>query len=154
MSIEALLKRAKNNHQLTPINPLVDIYNYISLNFGFPCGGEDIDQISGDMLLIKATGFEDFITYGSDISEPPYEGELVYKDNLGVICHCLNWREGKRTILTEKTTSAILCIENIQTDCKNDLLIAIETLANQIKNELGGEVSFKILNKTNFEAFF
>ncbi|WP_426069879.1 phenylalanine--tRNA ligase beta subunit-related protein, partial [Escherichia coli] len=42
-SIEALLKRANQEREFFPINPLVDIYNSISLSFGVPCGGEDIE---------------------------------------------------------------------------------------------------------------
>ncbi|MFF0828018.1 B3/4 domain-containing protein [Brevibacillus sp. NPDC003359] len=41
-SIEALLKRVKNSNHIGTINPLVDIYNSISLRYGLPCGGEDI----------------------------------------------------------------------------------------------------------------
>ena len=40
-SIEALLKRANQEREFFPINPLVDIYNSISLSFGVPCGGKD-----------------------------------------------------------------------------------------------------------------
>ncbi|ASC07763.1 Lysine--tRNA ligase [Pediococcus pentosaceus] len=41
-SIEALLKRVSQRKSLNPINPLVDIYNSISLEYGVPCGGEDL----------------------------------------------------------------------------------------------------------------
>lgn len=38
-SIEALLKRVSQGKELSPINPLVDLYNNISLQFGVPAGG-------------------------------------------------------------------------------------------------------------------
>lgn len=41
-SIEALLKRVSQGKELSPINPLVDLYNNISLQFGVPAGGEDL----------------------------------------------------------------------------------------------------------------
>ncbi|AHF57676.1 tRNA synthetase subunit beta [Spiroplasma eriocheiris] len=65
-SIEALLKRVKNNNAIRTINPLVDIYNSVSLKYGMPCGGEDIAKIVGDMLLTTATGNEEFTTLGSE----------------------------------------------------------------------------------------
>ena len=46
-SIEALLKRVHNGNHLGTINPLVDIYNSISLRYGLPCGGEDMDAFVG-----------------------------------------------------------------------------------------------------------
>jgi DNA/RNA-binding domain of Phe-tRNA-synthetase-like protein len=50
-----------------------------------PCGGEDIDTFAGDIKLTTAAGNENFITLGNDKSEPPYDGEIVYKDNEGAI---------------------------------------------------------------------
>lgn len=55
-SIEALLKRVNQGREFSPINPLVDIYNIVSIKYAVPCGGEDIDAISGDLHLGKAKG--------------------------------------------------------------------------------------------------
>ena len=46
-SIEALLKRVSNGGEIGCINPLVDIYNGISLKYGMPVGGENIDKFVG-----------------------------------------------------------------------------------------------------------
>ncbi len=59
-SIEALLKRVDQGKQLSPINPLVDVYNSISLTYGVPCGGEDLATIDGSMHLGVAEGGEPF----------------------------------------------------------------------------------------------
>ncbi|MDY5653553.1 MAG: phenylalanine--tRNA ligase beta subunit-related protein, partial [Erysipelotrichaceae bacterium] len=53
-SIEALLKRVSKGNDIGTINPLVDIYNSISLKYGLPCGGEDIDKFEGNIRLTKA----------------------------------------------------------------------------------------------------
>ena len=50
-SIEALLKRASGGREVGSINPLVDIYNTVSLTYALPCGGEDIDTFAGDLRL-------------------------------------------------------------------------------------------------------
>ena len=112
-SIEALLKRVAQGKELEPINPLVDIYNSISLRYGVPCGGEDLDKINGDLHLGLAKGGEDFYPLGAQKSEPALAQELIYYDFDGAICRSLNWREAQRTMLTEETTSAILVIEAI-----------------------------------------
>ena len=65
-SIEALLKRVHNGNHLGTINPLVDIYNSISLRYALPCGGEDIDTFACDIRLTKAVGNEKFIPLGTD----------------------------------------------------------------------------------------
>uniref|UniRef100_UPI0038F69994 phenylalanine--tRNA ligase beta subunit-related protein n=1 Tax=Streptomyces galilaeus TaxID=33899 RepID=UPI0038F69994 len=50
-SIEALLKRVSQGREFRPINPLVDLYNSISLSYALPCGGEDLNTIQGDLHL-------------------------------------------------------------------------------------------------------
>ena len=46
------------------INPLVDIYNSISLNYGLPAGGEDIDTFAGNLRLTKAAWWRTFLGFG------------------------------------------------------------------------------------------
>ena len=148
-SIEALLKRVHNGNHLGTINPLVDIYNSISLRYALPCGGEDIDKFVGDIRLTKAVGNEDFIILGSEKSEPPYEGEIIYKDNAGAICRCWNWRESVRTMLTENTKNAFLCIELVDERRLEDLESALKNLADIVQDNLGGATSISILDINN-----
>lgn len=151
-SIEALLKRVHNENHLGTINPLVDIYNSISLSYGLPCGGEDIDTFVGDMRLTKAAGDEEFITLGSDESAPPSEGEIVYKDDKGAICRSLNWRESVRTMLTENTKNAILCIELIDESRLNEFENALNDLAKIVEENLVGTSKVSILDINNKEV--
>ena len=148
-SIEALLKRIYNGNHLGTINPLVDIYNSISLSYALPCGGEDIDKFVGDIRLNKAVGNENFITLGSNENAQPYEGEIVYKDDKGAICRCLNWRESVRTMLTENTKNAILCMELVDNERIKDLKNALEELGGRIKDNLGGTYKIEILDINN-----
>ena len=150
-SIEALLKRVAKGNSIGTINPLVDIYNAISLKYGLPCGGEDIDKFVGDVRLTKAMGNEEFITYGSDLSEPPYQGEIVYKDDKGAICRCFNYRECVRTCLEEDTVNAFMVIETVDQKSMERLNGAIEEMASLISKHLGGEATVYYLDKNNRE---
>lgn len=151
-SIEALLKRVSTGKGLGTINPLVDIYNSTSLKYAMPCGGEDMDKFIGDIRLTKATGDESFITLGSDKSEPPYEGEIVYKDDEGAICRCWNWRESVRTMLTEDTKNAFLCIELVDENREKDFENALKELSQLVEENLGGKSEISILHINNKEA--
>jgi DNA/RNA-binding domain of Phe-tRNA-synthetase-like protein len=150
-SIEALLKRVHNGNHLGTINPLVDIYNCISLRYAMPCGGEDIDTFVSDIRLTKAVGDESFITYGTDKSEPPYEGEIVYKDGEGAICRCWNWRESVRTMLTENTKNAFMCIELIDEKRAEEFEKALKELEKTVQQHLGGTCKASILDINNKE---
>lgn len=151
-SIEALLKRVHNGNHLGTINPLVDIYNSISLRYGLPCGGENIDSFVGDIRLTKAVGNENFVTLGTDENAPPFEGEIVYKDDEGAICRCWNWRESVRTMLTENTKNAFLCIELIDERRLKEFENALKDLAKTVQDNLGGTCKIAILDINNKEV--
>ncbi len=148
-SIESLLKRVASDKSIGTINPLVDIYNSVSLKYGLPCGGEDIDTFIGDVKLTKAKGNERFITLGSNEITSPYKGEIVYKDEEGTICRCWNWRESVRTMLTEKTKNAFLCIESIDDERVDEFTESLNYLKDTIKDNLGGEIYVEILDRKN-----
>jgi DNA/RNA-binding domain of Phe-tRNA-synthetase-like protein len=141
----------KNDNHIGTINPLVDIYNSISLRHGFPCGGEDIDTFVGDIRLTQANGNEPFTPLGNDENASPYEGEIIYKDDDGAICRCWNWREAQRTMLTENTKNAFLCIELIDETRNEEFQMALNGLADLVSHYLGGNVKIEVLDINNRE---
>lgn len=151
-SIEALLKRVENGRGVGPINPLVDIYNAVSLTWGLPCGGEDLDTFQGDLLLCTADGTEPFRALGDEEDEPPFPGEIVYKDDAGAVCRCWNWRDGQRTMLTENTKNAFLILECVDPVRTEDLKAAAAMLAEKVQTLCGGTASVHILSKDAPEA--
>ena len=151
-SIEALMKRISKENHLGTINPIVDIYNSVSLSHAMPCGGEDIDTMEGDLLLTKASGNEAFYVIGSDVNEPPFPGELVYKDEAGAVCRCWTWREAKRTMLTETTKNAMLCCELVDQDRYEEFLELLEDLKREVETRLGGQCRIEILDSDHPQA--
>lgn len=150
-SIEALLKRVHSGKGIGTINPLVDIYNSISLKYALPCGGEDIDKFAGNIRLTQAIGDEEFIPLGSDENSPPYENEIIYKDDKGAICRCWNWRESVRTMLTENTTNAFLCVELVDESRYEEFEQALKELADMVQENIGGTSKIEILDINNKE---
>ncbi|MFV0517548.1 MAG: B3/4 domain-containing protein [Aminipila sp.] len=150
-SIEALMKRIEKENPVGTINPLVDIYNAISLSYAFPIGGEDLDKIEGDIKLTKAVGDESFLILGSEESSSPYPEEIIYKDEEGAICRCLNWREAVRTMLTVETKNAFMCLESIDVMRQDEFLKALEDLKVQIENRLGAKCKIQVANIDNRE---
>lgn len=148
-SVEALLKRVKNGQTLRPINPLVDIYNAISLKYGIPAGGEDIDCFVGDLRLDVAQGGEHFVTYGSDEDEPALAGEVIYRDDEGAVVRSFNWRESVRTMLTPETTHAFMCMEQVDASRLDDLKSALTELGQMMEERLGARWQMHIVNAEN-----
>ena len=153
-SIENLLKRVDKGNPLTSISPLVDIYNYVSLTYGIPCGGEDLDSFKGDLLLTKAEGGESFMALGDIEDDPALPGEIIYKDDLGAVCRNWNWRDGQRTMLTEGTKNAFLILESVDPSRHDDILMALDEMEKLVTGYLGGASKAMLLNIHNREMEF
>ena len=78
----------------------------------------------------------------------------IYRDDLGAICSCWNWREADRTKLTETTTDAFLCIEALPPADESSLRAAAEELTELIEGKLGGTAAVELVDRTNREARF
>ncbi|MGJ4846623.1 B3/B4 domain-containing protein [Leifsonia sp. Le1] len=110
-SLEALTRRAEQG--LPRVNALTDVYNAISVLHQIPLGGEDFDRYDGPAQLIRATGTETFDTVsdGQPVVEHPEPGEVVWADDAGVTCRRWNWRQGRRTALTDQTRTAVFILD-------------------------------------------
>ena len=110
-SLEALLRRAESG--LPRVNRLTDLYNAVSVIHQIPLGGEDLALYSGPPQLRRATGAEPFDTVadGETVIEHPEVGEVVWCDDDGVTCRRWNWRQGRRTALSDATTSALFILD-------------------------------------------
>ena len=145
-SIEALLSRVIKGNAVGTINPLVDIYNSVSLTYGLPVGGENLDSFAGNLrLTISEEGGDEFLALGDEENNPTLPGELCYLDDIGAVCRCWNWRDGQRTMLTEETKNAFLIIESVDPSRHDDLLAAMDALAENAVKYLGGSVFAKTL---------
>lgn len=152
-SIEALLKRVQKGNEVGSINPLVDIYNTSSLNFGLPCGGEDLDTFVGDLRLTITNGGDDFYALGEGDNDPTLPGELCYLDDKGAVCRCWNWRDGQRTMLQGNTKNAFMIFESVDPTRHDDLVKAMDTLADTAHKYLGAEVAVKkVINNKDREV--
>jgi DNA/RNA-binding domain of Phe-tRNA-synthetase-like protein len=148
-SIENLLRRIAKGQPPRPINPLVDLYNVVSLRHGVPVGGEDLDAVSGDVDLRFAGESEPAVRLLGEPPEsarPPKAGEVIYADDLGALCRRWNWKEADRTKLTEKTTRGFLVVEALPPVGRAELEAALGDLAGLVERYCGGTVRMGVLD--------
>lgn len=151
-SIENLLKKASAGQLNKAINPLVDLYNLISLTYFLPAGGEDLLTLHGDLELTIATQQEqEVLLLGETVPRSPHPGEIMYKDGNGAVCRRWNWKEADRTKLTEQTTAAILVLEALVPEQRIFVETAINHLAHLIKQYCGGHVTGVVVDAHNPE---
>ncbi len=146
-SIQSLIKRILKGSNLPSINPLVDLYNVLSLRHLVCAGAEDLDVCTGDIELTPADGTEHFVPLGESAEDPPEKGELVYKDRAGVICRKLNWREGDRTKITEATKNALLVIEGFSPLSNEIIMQILKELSELLQKYCSAKVRAEVLTK-------
>ena len=114
-SAAALRKRVLKDGAMPSIDPIVDIYNAISIRYAIPVGGEDMDSYQGTPTLTIADGTESFDTMKN--GEPSIEnadvGEVIWRDEVGVTCRRWNWRQGIRTRIEPNTRNMWFILESL-----------------------------------------
>jgi DNA/RNA-binding domain of Phe-tRNA-synthetase-like protein len=138
-SLEALLRRAASG--LPRVNRLTDYYNAVSVLHQIPLGGEDLTRYAGPPRLIRATGDEPFDTMadGVAVTEHPEAGEVVWCDQAGVTCRRWNWRQARRTQLSEDTSTALFILDALDPVTSEALQTAADDLAARL-DRLGPDV--------------
>ncbi|WP_460371953.1 B3/4 domain-containing protein [Pseudomonas sp. Tul1A2] len=114
-SAEALRKRVLRDGTLPSLDPIVDLYNAISIEYAIPVGGENIEAYAGAPHLVVAKGSEPFDTMkeGVPAVEYPDAGEVVWRDDKGVTCRRWNWRQGVRTRLGADAQNMWFILESL-----------------------------------------
>lgn len=141
-SAEALLKRVKKDGKLPAIDPVVDLYNAVSIEYAIPVGGENFATYSGMPRLTVAEGCEVFDTMksGEPANEPPEAGEVVWRDDIGVTCRRWNWRQGVRTRLDASATQMWFILESLPEMPVDALNAAADTLVMGLMEMMPGAV--------------
>ncbi|MBJ3814932.1 B3/4 domain-containing protein [Shimwellia pseudoproteus] len=131
-SADALIKRVLRDGAIPPIDPVVDLYNAISIRYALPVGGENIAAYCGQPRLTVARGDEPFdvMKDGEPVIEHPDAGEVIWRDDRGVTCRRWNWRQGVRTRLSADNTAMWFVLESLPAMPLEALYQAGETLTN------------------------
>lgn len=138
-SLEALLRRTASG--LPRVNRLTDLYNAVSVLHQVPVGGEDLTRYAGPPRLVRATGDEAFDTTddGAVVIEHPEPGEVVWCDDSGVTCRRWNWRQARRTRLSDDTTSVLFILDDLEPMADEALQAAADDLVTHV-SRLGPDV--------------
>ena len=149
-SADALTARILRDGALPGINPVVDLYNTISVAYAIPIGGEDIDAYRGNPRLHVSSGSEHFDTSkdGAPFQEPVPAGEVVWSDAEGVTCRRWNWRQGTRTRIESATTQMWFVLERLEPMPLESLLEAGRVLVDALRtSSASARVSSTLLDR-------
>ena len=152
-SIKSLLKRIEKGEHLPFINSVVALFNYISIKYLVPCGGDDIEKIEGNLKLGFSKGNEIFIPLGKEEKEKPEVGEVIYFDDktLNVMCRRWNWRNGDFTKINPTSKKIVVNLDGISPVPRNYLKEARDELAQLLEKYCSAKLTTDFLNKDRKE---
>lgn len=134
-SIKALLSRLASEPNMPFINSAVALFNTVSLKYVLPCGGDDVDRVDGNLVLGRADGTESFVALGSQETESPAPGEVIYFDDVSknVMCRRWNWRNGDRTKIEDTSKRLVINIDGLPPTTPETVREARDELAELLK---------------------
>ena len=145
-SIESMARRILKGDPFPKVNPLVDLYNSVSLRYLVPMGGHDLDTIAGNIYLQFAEGWEPFTPMGGGETIIVSKGELVYRDDREVLTRNWVWHQCEKDKATEGTKNIFIPIDvlgEVGRECADKV---IQELSSLIPRYLGGAIFSAILN--------
>lgn len=149
----ASLAKSLHRRSLPFINTLVALFNLISVKYLLPCGGDDIDRVTGDLHLKPANGDELYTPLNSRVVEHPQPGEIIYVDDAGmVLCRRWCWRQGDKTKLTPETRNVAINLDCLPPVTRQEVEVVVNELTELIAKYCGGKTSSYWLDIHNPQA--
>lgn len=146
-SVEILIKKIVKGEKINIVNKLADIYRYVSLKYLIPIGGFDLSQTVGDVELAVSDGTDFLVPAGKGEKEKAKKGEIIYRDDIEVLCRKWNWKYAYKTRVSQKSKNAIIFIDGIPPLKKEEVKKALDELNSLIPMFCKGETASFILSK-------
>lgn len=154
-SIKSLITRIIAGGGLPFINSVITLFNYISIKYLIPCGGDDTKKIIGNLCLDFAKGDELFTGLGSTRGEHPEKGEVIFFDDGSnmVMCRRWNWRNAEFSKITLDSKEIVINVDGIGSIPENVIIEARDELAELLKEHCSAAVTTELLNAQNQEIY-
>jgi arginyl-tRNA synthetase len=148
----ALSKRVLEGGELPNINPMVNLYNAMSIKHTTPFGGEDLETLYGDFVLKFAEGGEKWIPIGGGKAKSVIKDDLVWGDDLDISTPSLNWRQCDRTKLVRESKDGYFIMDGFFDINKDIIEKALEDFIRIATKLFGGKAETYWLDIDHPEA--
>ena len=101
--VKRLLKNLLKKQEFHKINPLVDLYNLISMDTKLALGAHDLDKTEGNITLRLTQGNENYIPLGSEEAKEVKAGIYSYIDDANDIICFSEIRQVDKTKVTNES---------------------------------------------------
>lgn len=139
-SAEALASLFLRKGLVPAINPLVDLYNGVSLTSRLSLGAHDVARVEGDITLRFTTGTERFVPLGATRPETIGAGEYCYIDGSGEVLCRLEHRQCERTKVTTATAECFYIVQGNANTSRELVESTLAELVNLTRRFCGGRL--------------
>jgi len=146
VSIQSMLNRIQAGKGIPSINPVVDLYNSVSIQEMIPMGGYDLDKCQQDLEIRYSQTTDTFTPLLKETAIPVKSNEIVFSENNNILCAKWVWKQNNLHKLTINTRNIIIRIEGIE-HSKEKISKIIENLGKLITKFCGGKFKTLVLNK-------
>lgn len=135
---ENLLKNLLKKQEFHKINPLVDLYNLISMDTKLALGAHDLDKTEGNISLRLTQGNENYIPLGSVEAKEVKAGIYSYIDDANdIICYS-EIRQVDKTKVTEESKDVFFIVQGNQATTDKYVEDVAKELITVVTYYLGG----------------
>jgi DNA/RNA-binding domain of Phe-tRNA-synthetase-like protein len=124
------------------VNTCVDAYNLVVLRHRVSVGAFDLDAITFPTVLRFAKDGDQILLHGDEQPTRYSSSELAYYDQSGGYNIDFNFRDAKRTLVTEKTTNLWINTEGVYDITPAQVMETLRETVSAITKYNGGTVEF------------
>lgn len=139
-SPEALLRRIIQKKGLYTVNTCVDAANLVVMKNKVSVGVFDLDQIKFPTALRFGKNGDSIMLLGNEEATAIGEKELTYVDQTGPYNLDYNYRDTKRTAVTEKTQNLLINVDGVNDIDRKVVEKTLQELVETITTYCGGKV--------------
>jgi DNA/RNA-binding domain of Phe-tRNA-synthetase-like protein len=142
-SPEALLRRVALKKGLYTVNTCVDAYNLVVMKHRVSVGAFDYNAVQFPTVLRYAGAGEEILLLGDETPTTYTSKELAYYDRFGGYNLDFNFRDAKRTMVTEQTKDVWINVDGVYDIAPEKVEQALKESVDTIVQYCGGTVEFQ-----------
>lgn len=149
-SLEAMMRRIRNQNYLQPLNSAVDLNNFFSLQYEIPVGLYDLTHVEGDIQIVLGSAETSYT--GINGRENTLNGILSIKDVTGPFGS--PYVDSIRTIVDETSVNGLQVFFLQPSTSLEDAKKLIESAGKMFSQVNGGSYKTILLDKEHPQASF
>ena len=149
-NVEKLMTEVLGGHEIPSVNMLADLCNFVSLKHVIPLGVVDAGTLGKKIEFGLARGDEQFSAGKSSVEK----GELILRDNNGIIFRKLEYAQDERSLVSTSTKQALILVESLPPFTEDKLQYVLEELSGLVRVFCGGKCKRVILDKKKTSVEF